>query len=1323
MTTSSLTVSVEMENENVEENSEEVKINVDEVPVAEEYEVETKRWSPEVTANVFSRMTFYWAFPLLNLTKKKNRVGEELSHEDLYWLPASDGTKYLSMKLNEKYKRTGNLRSGILNVVKGQLYPSIIIRLLNTILQFSEPLVLNQLLLFIEEQDFSSEKLYEGYFWGAMFGVLFFLRSFTETKLFWLLQRCGWKSRSAISSIIYKKSLRISPSARQSISLGKIVNVMQLDATKIERLFDQIHVLWDGLLQICGYITIIYFYIGSAVFAGVGIILFALPLQVFLMSFLIKYTKSVVVLTDSRVKTTNEALQSILGVKLSAWEQKFMDKINSIRTAELSIFRKTLKLKAFAISYVTALPALTAVTALAVYANNVDEVKASTVFSALQAFNSLRAPLLMYPMAFVVYADALISYRRIKHFLELDETEEKVNSKGGNLDENKEDKESNILVSVKDASFQWVGVDKEANGSEEESQGEEVVAKPVLEKISFEIKKGSLVGVVGAVGTGKSSLLSALLGELIKVEGDLKVADVPKAYASQTPWILNASVRENIVFSNKFDETRYRSVIDSCELSKDFKTLKAGDFTIIGENGVNLSGGQAQRVSLARTAYSFTEFVILDDPFSALDPEVANKVFEKCVLQGMNDRTVIMALNQLSFLKKCDYIIVLEDGTIKEQGSYNELMTSGNAFASLVQKFQAEESDQHEKTDKGPKLDVGPGSAIDEHNEVDARGEEERQTGAVKSREYLSYIKASGGMCWLFVAIFLSILNTVISFGNQFVVSFWTNDPNYEIRPLSFYLQLYVGSAVLLGISAFSATYVFLSIGLAASKSLHGRLLDSIFHAPVYFFDITPTGRILSRFSKDLFSVDSEVPMSFNSAVMGVLFVIIGLLSVVTQIPFFLAAVPFVFIVNYYLSSLYRPVARDSTRLEAIARSPIYAHFSETLTGLSSIRSYKLTKSFAERNETLVDRNVRAFYVQRMADRWFGFYLQVIAAILVTFSSVLVVYAAIEQGLEPGFAGLAISLTVQVSGMFNMVFRSLTTLEKLMNSVERINYYSKEVPQERKPPNDPEGALEAKNIEWPSTGQIEIKSLEVRYRTDTPLVLKGLDVVIPGGSRVGVVGRSGEGKSSTFMALLRIIEAESGHISIDEQDISALPLETLRKGIAVVPQSPFMFSGSIKSNLDPFEEHTPEELWRSLALVNLSDVIESLPDKLEAEVSEYGENFSQGQRQLICMARTLLAKPKILLLDEATSSIDYETDSIIQKTIRENFVGTTILTIAHRVQTIIDNDFVLVISGGRNVEFGKPTNLLSDRSTEFSKIVSELGSQMEKSIRSSVLNS
>lgn len=796
------------------------------------------------------------------------------------------------------------------------------------------------------------------------------------------------------------------------------------------------------------------------------------------------------------------------------------------------------------------------------------------------------------------------------------------------------------------------------------------------------------------------------------------------------------------------DEERYAKVLKACQLEHDLKLLEDGDLTDIGEKGINLSGGQKARVSVARAAYSDADTIILDDPLSALDPEVAAALFHECIVDFMAGKTRLLVTNQLQFLSACEHIVVLKKGEIFEDGTSTELLAKRNSevnrlMTQLSRKSTANVLKATDGSEKESKKDKAGIPALAEKKKNKLMTKEERNIGAVSLSVYLKYLKAGGG--YLSFAFLYSgyIFTSLISTATVAWVSYWTTDGEYQRHDKAFYLGIYLMLSIALGIFTFFRSYRLAMFVVKAAEVLHNDLLRSILRAPMSFFDTTPLGRIVSRFSKDIYSVDLELGEAIEFVLFCTLTVFISILSIVVVTPWFgIVVLPLAFIYFQYLQ-YFRSVSRETKRLDSISRSPVYAQFSETLGGLSTIRAYGQPTRFRDDFEGKVNDNTKALYNNKVADRWLSTRLETLGAAIAGLAAVFAVQVVVSDsgsGISDGnanlssYAGVSLTYAISVTGLLQWTVRSFSNMENYMNATERLLFYTEETPKEaswtskelEEVPYDDSKANNASAVamasasgkaaemsaEWPETGAIEIKNLQMRYRSDTPLVLKGLNVSIAGGERIGVVGRTGSGKSSLLLSLLRLVEPDmtggkeyESPITIDGVDILRIGLRELRSKIGIISQNPLLFSGTVKFNLDPFNEFTDELIWKALSDCGLKESVEEMPGQLDAPVAEYGENLSSGMRQMLVLGRALLRNCKILFLDEATASVDIETDREIQRTLREAFKDCTVLTIAHRINTIMDSDKILVLKDGRAEEFAPPEELLQDEKSLFAEIV------------------
>ncbi|NXT66261.1 MRP1 protein, partial [Chaetops frenatus] len=1191
---------------------------------------------------------------------------------------------------------------------------SFLFKAIHDLLMFAGPEILKLLLNFVSNK---SAPNWQGYFYTVLLFVCACLQTLILHQYFHICFVTGMRLKTAIVGVIYRKALVITNSARKTSTVGEIVNLMSVDAQRFMDLATYINMIWSAPFQVILALYLLWRNLGPSVLAGVAVMILLVPINAVMAMKTKTYQVAQMKSKDNRIKLMNEILNGIKVLKLYAWELAFREKVLEIRQKELQVLKKSAYLAAMATFTWVCAPFLVALSTFAVFVT-VDKngiLDAQKAFVSLALFNILRFPLNMLPMVISNIVEASVSLKRLRVFLSHEELDPESIVRGPI-------KEAEGCIVVKKATFSWAKTDP-----------------PLLNSINFTVPEGSLVAVVGQVGCGKSSLLSALLGEMDKNEGYVVVKG-SVAYVPQQAWVQNATLEDNIIFGREMNESRYKRVVEACALLPDIEILPSGDKTEIGEKGVNLSGGQKQRVSLARAVYCNADVYLLDDPLSAVDAHVGKHIFEKVIgPKGiLKNKTRVLVTHAVNYLPQMDTILVMTDGEISEMGSYQELLEQDGAFAEFLRTYANAEQTMENSDTNSPSAKEGkpvengvlvnetPGrlmhrqlsnsstysrdtgkpqhqsstaelqKPLAEKNSWKLTEADTAKTGRVKATVYWDYMKAIG-LFMSFLAIFLFMCNHIASLASNYWLSLWTDDPviNGTQQNTTLRLGVYGALGISQGIAVFGYSMVVSIGGILASRHLHLNLLHNVLRSPMSFFERTPSGNLVNRFSKEIDTIDSTIPPIIKMF-MGSTFNVIGAcIIILLATPIAAVIIPPLGLVYLFVQRFYVATSRQLKRLESVSRSPVYSHFNETLLGVSVIRAFEEQKRFIKQNDVKVDENQKAYYASIVANRWLAVRLEYVGNCIVLFAALFAVIA--RNKLSAGLVGLSVSYSLQVTAYLNWLVRMSSDLETNIVAVERVKEYSE---MEKEAEWSIEQTAPASN--WPEEGKVEFRGYGLRYREDLDLVLKNINVTINGGEKIGIVGRTGAGKSSLTLGLFRINEAAEGEIIIDGINIAKIGLHDLRFRITIIPQDPILFSGSLRMNLDPFDQHSDEDIWRSLELAHLKNFVSSLPDKLNHECAEGGENLSVGQRQLVCLARALLRKSKILVLDEATAAVDLETDKLIQSTIKSQFEECTVLTIAHRLNTIMDYTRVLVLERGEVVECGTPDQLLQEKGIFYS---------------------
>ncbi|KAG4176950.1 hypothetical protein ERO13_A11G277000v2 [Gossypium hirsutum] len=1205
--------------------------------------------TPYSNAGIFSILTFSWMGPLIAVGNKK-----PLDLEDVPQLDGHDSVIEAFPKFKNRLESADSEGNGVtsLKLVKALFFSNwkdilwtALFAFMYTVASYVGPYLIDTFVQYLNGQ---KEFKAEGYLLVAAFFVAKLVECLSERRWFFKLQQVGLRQRAVLVAMIYNKGLTLSCQSKQSHTSGEIINFMTVDAERVGGFSWYMHDPWMIVLQVALALLILYKTLGLAsivtFIATVLVMLANIPLGKMQQKFQDKLMES----KDTRMKATSEILRNMRILKLQGWEMKFLG-----------------------------VP-----------------LESGKILSALATFRILQEPIYNLPDTISMIAQTKVSLDRIAAFLRLDDLQpgaiEKLPSGS-----------SDTAIEIADGNFFWDMSSPTAT----------------LKDINLKVSHGMSVAVSGTVGSGKSSLLSCVLGEFSKTSGTLKLCGTT-AYVAQSPWIQSGKIVDNILFGKEMDRDKYDEVLEACILKKDLEILPFGDQTVIGERGINLSGGQKQRIQIARALYQDADIYLFDDPFSALDAHTGSHLFKKVLLKNLRSKTVIYVTHQVEFLPAADLILVMKDGRIVQAGKYNDILNSGTDFMELVGAHKKalstlvtiEASSVFEQTISEGECDIGTtnGKVQKEENQGDKSGkvddvgpkgqlvqEEEREKGQVGFLVYWKYITTAYGGALVPLILLAQILFQIFQIGSNYWMA-WGSPMSADIKPPvgSFTLiMVYLALAIASAICVFAKSMLLGTAGYKTATLLFKKMHLCIFRAPMSFFDSTPSGRILNRASTDQSAVDMDIAHQVATFAFSVI-QLLGIIAVMSQVAWqiFIIFVPVIatciLYQQYYISS-----ARELSRLVGVCKAPVIQNFAETILGATTIKSFDQEKRFQDINMALTDSYSRPKFYVAGAMEWLCFRLDLLSS--VTFAFSLFFLISIPEGIiDPAIAGLAVTTIIYTlpTLLEQQYGLNLNILQAWVVWTIILQYCSI--------PSEPALVVETNHPDhcWPYHGEVHIRDLQVRYAPHMPLVLRGLTCTFPGGLKTGIVGRTGSGKSTLIQTLFRIVEPASGQIIIDGLNISSIGLHDLHSRLSIIPQEPTMFEGTIRSNLDPLEEYTDEQIW---------EIVQNKADRLDSSVSENGENWSMGQRQLVCLGRVLLKKSKILVLDEATASVDTATDNLIQTTLREHFSGCTVITIAHRITSVLDSDMVLLLRHGVIEEYDSPSSLLENKSSSFAQLVAE----------------
>ncbi|GAA5895556.1 uncharacterized protein JCM6883_001546 [Sporobolomyces salmoneus] len=1186
-------------------------------------------------------------------------------------------------------------------------------KLIGDLAQTTSPLVTRQIILFAQESYAANRagQSMPGIGRGVGFAILLFfmqiIYSIFTANTFSRGGQVGVLARGALIAAAYRKAMKMSGKSRVEITNSKLVSHISTDISRIDFCSSFFHFSWTCIIQLLEVVIILLCTIGVTSLSGIAVVLACLPLQTWAMKKLFQGRQKSMVHTDSRLKTITEFLAGIKIVKLFAWEEPLLAKVSESRRKELNGIRKLLSIRSTNQAIALSIPTLAAVVVFSVYSVTGHDQDPATIWTSISLLNLLRFPLMMLPNSLSTITDAASACKRLVPVFLADELPEKTIEI---VEDNK------FALEVKNASFEWEAGSQPSTGKKskkKEEENEKLAAvqkkeKPFrLENISLSVPKGNLVCVVGTVGSGKSSLLQGLVGEMRRTEGEV-VFGGRLAFCAQQAWILNATIRDNILFGRPLDEKRYWDCVRASALLADFDQLPSGDLTEVGEKGVVLSGGQRQRIQICRTLYYDAEITILDDPLSAVDAHVGAHLFNEAIVGRLGGKTRILVTNALHILPHADQVVVIKDGRIVERGTFNELMETGDEFSKFAKEHGMSEGPSRNES-KGGEVEVAKfvkKEKTDGKAEIGKAGrplqqKEDQASGSISFKVWKAYAKAANG----YITIPLMLLALFLMGASQVLSNFalvWWQQGTFDLSQ-SGRIGLYAGLGAGTAIFTFCVGIAAVFLGTTASRNLHDSALKRLVAAPMSLFDTTPLGRHQSRMGKDIDGIDNRLNDSLRMVLATLAQIVASIVMIAIVYPIFLAPVAAIMLAIYSVSRFYRASARTIKRHDNTLRSFLYAWFSESLTGLATIRAFGEQERFLRGTEKFVDIENRAYFLTSVNQRWLSIRVDTLGALL-TFV-VAIVAVAERTTISSSKTGLILSVTLAVQQALTMMVRQFAEVENNLASVERLVHTMTETPQEA--PARIEETCPP--MTWPDEGGIRFEHIDLRYRPELPAVLRDLSIEIKPGEKVGVVGRTGAGKSSLTLALFRMVGVSRGRITIDGIDISTLGLAQLREKLSIIPQEPVLFNGTIRSNLDPFSVYDDQRLWDALRrawLVDRENATGGSRFSLETRIEDEGANLSVGERSLVSLARALVKNSKIVVLDEATASVDLETDSRIQSTIRTEFKDKTLLCIAHRIATIIAYDRILVLSAGQVQAFDSPLALF-DEGGEFYSLCME----------------
>ncbi len=1127
---------------------------------------------------------------------------------------------------------------------------AILFQTIASLLSFATPFLVHAFITRLQAGTFAQQELIELAFLAVGFGLCGGGQGIIIQHYFFRTLQFNQITTNIVNKKIFSHALKLSSGAKNKFPVGDVVNFMSADSDAIADSSITIIDLTNAAVLLIGCIALLFYFLGWSAAVALLVMVLLIPITNKLSKSFMYLEDQMMAFRDQRMTLMTQVMNAIRVVKYFVWEKSVLSEVNLVRRNEINSRYQLAKAEVFWGLIYTSITSIVLFATLLTHVLRGFQIDLALIFTCISIFAIMEDHFGGLSKFISRFINILVSSDRIIKFLNSDQVKPT----------NEFFPKQQNLVEFKEVGFHYLD------------------QKPLFENLNLSLYQGQSLAIIGPVGSGKSTLLQLLLSEEQSVAGEIRFQHrFRKAYVPQEAFIVNASLRENIIFgSGEEDQEKMKNVLYASALEYDLFAWPAGLATEIGEKGVNLSGGQKQRVSLARAALSDADVFLLDDPLSAVDPATEDLLCERLIFGLWSKKTRVMVTHRLNSLKRFDQILFLQDGE-HFIGSFDVLSQSCKPFQKFLQTHEGNKSLETSKELRLKNDNARTTTALEVTTESRITDDEDRSVGAVDKSVYIDYVKALGGTgksrYWILSLLFLGAIAVVAA---PMLQKFWLSQSNRlaEFKALDIIL-IYGLLGIVTMLVTFASNWFWTSRGIKAGQFFHDAMLKAVMFTRMRFFDSTPVGRILQRFSRDVESVDIHLQWSFDHTIHALFHVISSFCLIVFILPVVIVFLIPVLFIYYRIQNDYRRVAREVKRLDSLTRSPRYAHFKETLQGLHVIRAFHKTDWAMNQFYFKLKNSTQMSYTHYIINRWFSVRIPLIGATISMFTCGLIVYSSYRGYIAAGTAGLVTLYSLDFWRHLNWGVRIFSDLESRMTSVERLKFYSRLPHEETK-------SIKAVSSLWPQTGDLEFKNVSVRYAEHLPLVLKNVNFKIPSGSRAGLIGRTGSGKSTIFQTVYRFVDIESGEILFNDQSIRSLPLESLRKNLAVIPQDPNLFMGTLRSNIDRYNEATDEQIWNVLQKVSMENYVRGLGGMLDFKVSENGSNLSQGQKQLICLARALLMKVKIIFLDEATASVDVETDAMVQKVIRESLEGITLVTIAHRLSTLDGYDLVIELQDG-----------------------------------------